>query len=347
MLFTLTIADTMTIKLLWQTQVKSKLVLTAIVVMSVIGCEQQPKSMFEQHAESESAPQVKADAADTETDTENGAHDNDEKDQQASHASTSLEPINIIKQHAIARQPNCDPAQSECQYFELNVLSFTPEQPWFTSIMWQTIARVLAPETPLASRDETAKKTVLMLFNQIEYAEKKVDTLPLYQRIDTELVLNSLPNEDKAALPKADTIATGYLVVRSNNYRLVSRQHVDYVMFDMSKKLQLTIQDVLLEPASADKVKLAFKTAKKEWLMQQGVEQKDIEQKDLDKSPFILSSQWYLDAQGLHMVYQSGELVDTQAVKDKGAIDLIVPYAELTGIIKPEYVVIASVKSAP
>lgn len=334
----------MTMTLFVRKQVRLKLIVTALLAVSVVNCGEQPKSIFEQQAESESAAQIEADV--TNTDIKNSI-DNNESAQLANDINIPSKSINVIKQHAIARQPNCDPAQSECQYFELNVLDFTPEQPWLTSIMWQTIARVLAPETPLASRDETAKKTVLMLFNQIEYAEKRVDTLPLYQRIDTELVLNGLPTMDKAAVSKVDTIATGYLVVRSNNYRRVSRQHFDYVMFDMSKKLQLTIEDIVIEPDGADKLLVAFESAKTQWQMQQSTTQQAIEQDttestEIEKLPFVLSTQWYLDAQGLHMVYQSKQLIDTQAVMDESTVDLMVPYAKLRGIIKPEYVVISS-----
>ena len=156
----------------------SRLILSVLLVISsssLLSCEQKPQSMFEQQANIKSAHDLEFDTTDS-----------NDRTQVAAVAAT----IQASKQQAIARQPNCDPLQTPCQYFELNILQFSPEQPWLTSIMWQTIARVLAPETPLASQDEVAKKTVAMLFNQIEYSEQVVKSLPMYQRIDTELVLN-------------------------------------------------------------------------------------------------------------------------------------------------------------
>ena len=41
----------------------------------------------------------------------------------------SIAAINITNQQTIAQQPHCDAVQYHCQYFELNVLSFTPDQP--------------------------------------------------------------------------------------------------------------------------------------------------------------------------------------------------------------------------
>ncbi|WP_201586136.1 hypothetical protein [Psychrobacter jeotgali] len=288
--------------------------------VALFGCKPQPKSPFEQQAETNSNNgmdiSVSNQAVESQVDdevaivtevtpvvTENAAD----------------KPIQITKQQAIARQPNCDPSQKACQYFELNILDFTPQQPWLTSIMWQTIVRVVAPQAPLVSQDETAKKTVLMLLNQVEYSETMVSSLPLYQRIETEVVFNP-------ATP--DTVDTGYLVIRSNQQRGTDRQHINYVMLDMQKKLQLNIKDILLPEVSTAELLTSFQNAKKQWLMSQGVEQQY-----LDEWPLHLSRQWYLDEQGLHMVYQSGELLKSST----DAVDLIVPYELLEGLIKPNY----------
>lgn len=312
---------------------------------ALISCGQPPQSLFERQAEAESANDFEINAGTGE--------------QLASIAPVTpvtidnafATSIDIIKQQSSAQQPNCIPTQTDCQYFELNVLSFNPAQPWLTSIMWQTIARVLAPETPLASQDETAKKTVLKLFNQIEYSVQAVDTLPMYQRIDTELILNpvldnrfyngsvhsnglsdSKTDENKNTTVAArNPIATGYLSVRSRHHRGARRQQqLSYVMLDMQKKLQLTIDDILLPQVTTEALLLAFQTAKKDWLTLQGVEHKYLED-----WPLLLSKQWYLDAQGLHMVYQSGELLDVKT----DAVDLMVPYSLLQNLIKPRYMV--------
>lgn len=250
--------------------------------------------------------------------------------------------IKVNKQQAIARQPNCDALQTSCQYFELNILEFSPEQPWLTTIMWQTIARALAPETPLASQDQTAKKTVAMLFSQIEYSEKVVTSLPMYQRIDTELVINpitdsSVTGQDASSLgPSDNNIATGYLVIRSKQHRSDSQQQLIYVMLDMQKELQLTIEDILLAEVSTDELLVAFQTVKKEWLTLQGIEKKYHED-----WPLHLSRQWYLNEQGLHMFYQSGELLNAKT----DAVDMVVPYHRLQGLIKPRYIVQSAIDS--
>ncbi|ALF60154.1 hypothetical protein [Psychrobacter urativorans] len=301
-----------------------------------IGCEIQPNSLFEQQAEAESANKIKI-LSNTKTQVAviapvmpNTANNN------------AVPHLNVIKNQVIAQQPNCDAAQRDCQYLELNILHFNPEQPWLTSIMWQTIARVLAPTTPLASEDETAKKTVSMLFNQIAYAEQAVPTLPMYQRIDTELVFNPTisklqKNNDTSTSKNAVGAAdSGYLVIRSNQHRSDSRQQqVSYVMLDIQKKLKLTINDILLPQVSTDELLLTVQTAKREWLTLQDNERQSAEQKDIHSTSLALSQQWYLDNKGLHMVYQAGELSNRQIE----TTDLIVPYTALQGLIKPQYLV--------
>lgn len=319
----------------------SPLILSMLLVVSsssLLSCEQQPQSMFEQQANADSASNL-------------GINDNDDAKANivtmvAPVAPTTTDSINSTagtmihasKQQAVARQPNCNSLQTRCQYFELNVLEFSPAQPWLTSIMWQTIARVLVPETPLASQDETAKKTVSMLFSQIEYGNKVVDSLPLYQLIDTELVINPAASSSvigqntSLTNSSSSSIATGYLAVRSRQqHRNDSRQQqLTYVMLDMQKELQLTIEDILLPEVSTDELLMAFQTAKKEWLTLQGIEQKYHED-----WPLHLSRQWFLDEQGLHMAYQSGELLNSKT----DAVDMIAPYTLLQGLIKPSYIV--------
>ncbi|WP_352339033.1 hypothetical protein [Psychrobacter sp. 16-MNA-CIBAN-0192] len=254
----------------------------------------------------------------------------------------SIAAINIANQQTIAQQPHCDAVQSHCQYFELNVLIFTPEQPWLTTIMWQTIARVIAPETPLASQGEAAKKTVLKLFKQVEYAEQVVDTLPLYQRIDSTLVLNSAHNS---------SVATGYLRIRATQQRdsqltdsvrqnSKNQEQLSYVMLDMQKKLRLTISDILLPNITTAQLMQVFKPAKQSWVKAKGNQPNNqylagAEQNYMTDWEIPLARQWYLDNKGLHMVYQSGELLAMQTE----VVDMVVPYSALYGLIQPHYIV--------
>lgn len=313
----------------------------------LIGCEVQPNSLFEQQAEAESANKIKAPSnAKTQVAVIAPVMPNTTNNNVVTR-------LNVVKKQVIAQQPNCEAAQRDCQYLELNILHFNPEQPWLTSIMCQTIARVLSPTTPLASEDETAKKTVSMLFNQVAYAEQAVPTLPMYQRIDTELVLNptiskpaisklqqnnnntstSQTNPSKNEVGAADS---GYLVIRSNQHRGVNRQQqVSYVMLDIQKKLKLTINDILLPQVSTDELLLTVQTAKDEWLTLQNNGLQNANPKDLQPTSLALSQQWYLDDKGLHMVYQAGELSDRQ----HETTDLIVPYTALQSLIKPQYIV--------
>ncbi len=312
---------------------KSKAALLALSVLIIamgglLSCEQPPKSMFEQQAESKSAKELPIDKKDkvlvAPVDTSASANNNVN-----SNANSSV--IKINKQQAIARQPNCDASKKSCQYFELNVLEFIPEQPWLTSIMWKTIAQVLVPEAPLASQDQIAKNKILMLLKQVEYADNQTNTLPMYGRIDTELVLHPIytkSDTDDQSAPA--TVATGYLLVRSTEERGSSTQHLNYVMLDVEKKLQLTIEDILVTKDSKDQLLISLQKARNNWLVSKGMVETDV-----DKRPLQLSSQWYLDEQGLHMIYRSGELIKAQT----HTVDLIVPYRLLTGLIKPSYVV--------
>lgn len=312
---------------------KSKAALLALSVLIIamgglLSCEQPPKSMFEQQAESKSSKELPIDKEDkvlvAPVDTSASANNNVN-----SNANSSV--IKINKQQAIARQPNCDASKKSCQYFELNVLEFIPEQPWLTSIMWKTIAQVLVPEAPLASQDQIAKNKILMLLKQVEYADNQTNTLPMYGRIDTELVLHPIytkSDTDDQSAPA--TVATGYLLVSSTEERGSSTQHLNYVMLDVEKKLQLTIEDILVTKDSKDQLLTSLQKARKDWLVSKGMVETDG-----DKRLLQLSSQWYLDEQGLHMVYRSGELIKAQT----HTVDLIVPYRLLTGLIKPSYVV--------
>ena len=322
------------------TQLKQALTLlivaaSLIVSTSLIGCNQQPKSMFERQAETESAD----DRTVIVDNTTSGASAFAEN----SSADSTVSPIQVKKQQAIARQPNCDASKKACQYFELNILEFMPKQPWLSSIMWKTIAQVLAPEAPLASQDQTAKDTILMSLKQVEYGEQVVATLPMYERIDTELVLHPTRTitQGSGATETKETIATGYLLVRSVEEYGSTQQYLHYVMVDVQKKLQLTIRDILLPKVSTDALLLAFTNAQQEWLMLQGVDQDQ-----LGKWPLQLSDQWYLDEQGLHMVYQSRQLLAKQTVAtdtplhtraDTEIVDLVVPYTLLEGLIRPYY----------
>lgn len=305
-------------------------ILAVICVGSLLGCE-QPKSPFERQAEAESSNNIQIDKR------------SDTDKQAVVIKETTPHPIintsiSIDQQQAIARQADCDPKQDTCQYIELNTLSFTPEQPWLSSIMWQTIARILSPVAPLTSQDQTAKNTVLKLFKQIEYNHKIVRSLPLYLRIDTELVLNPVINspivDNNVTLePLSTNISTGYLIIRSSQQRSTTQPQLNYVMLDIQKKLQLRVEDILLPQVTTDNLLQALQAPKREWLIMQGVEQQYLED-----WPLTLSNQWYLDQRGLHMIYKSEDLSNTKA----GTVDLLLPDIVLQGLIKPEYIVKAS-----
>ena len=305
----------------------------------LLGCAPQPESMFEQQAEEEAANEI-------------GAHSTIQNYElskpSTSSAANALDktghkqalPINISKQQTIARQPNCNGQQTRCQYLELNTLAFTPPQPWLTNIMWQTVARALSPDAPFISQQQVARDSVSALLKQIEFRSEGVSSQPKYQRIDTDLILNQGLSADSVAASNSSNmdshmnneVMTGYLLVESTQQRSEDHQqgHRDYIMLDMQKKLQLTIEDVLLADADTQKLLSTFNTIKKQWLAEQGVEQQYLEE-----WPLPLSEQWYIDQQGLHLVYQSGELLNTQLQP----VDFVVPFTQLQGIVKPSYMV--------
>lgn len=331
------------------TLLKMLCVLTVIFssVAGLSACQQQPKSMFEQQAEADvSKPVVKLDASEVTANTATP----DLSTSARNDAST----IDIITHQTVAQPPNCDAISPDCQYFELNVLEFLPEQPWLTTIMWQTIARVLAPETPLASEEKTAQKTVSMLFNQIEYAEQRVAALPLYQRIDTQFVLNpqnsdAIPSPQKSsgmtndATADSTFISTGYLKILSTQQRDAPydksrhQQAVNYVMLDIQKKLILNINDILLPNVTTTDLSQRFDGAKLIWLQ---AHNQDLSTKNSPRyaqsQQEPLAQQWYLDSEGLHLVYQSGELLATQT----NVVDLVTSYSDLADLIHPKYIVV-------
>jgi hypothetical protein len=315
------------------------MIMLVLASQVLLGCAPQPESMFEQKAEEEAANEI-------------GAHSTIQNYElskpSTSSAANALDktghkqalPINISKQQTIARQPNCNAQQTSCQYLEINTLAFTPPQPWLANIMWQTVARTLSPDTPFISQQQVARDSVSALLKQIEFRSEGVSSQPKYQRIDTDLVLNQGLSADSVAASNGSNmdshmnneVMTGYLLVESTQQRSEDHQqgHRDYVMLDMQKKLQLTVEDVLLADADTQKLLSTFNTIKKQWLAEQGVEQQYLEE-----WPLPLSEQWYIDQQGLHLVYQSGELLNTQLQP----VDFVVPFTQLQGIVKPSYMV--------
>lgn len=305
-----------------------KLLISMLLLLAsssaLLSCAPQPKSMFEQKAEADAANKI-------EIATPSKIDDQVALDPSIV-ASTSddeqLLSIDIGKQQAIARQPDCDRQVQTCQYLELNILKFTPDQPWLTGIMWQTIARVLSPKLPFTSQEQVAKDSIAAILKQIEFTNQGVSSQPLYQRIDTELVLNQ--NAKNAPNTGTDHILTGYLLVKSTQHPEHKQQQFDYVMLDIHKKLQLNIEDILLPTVTSEQLLLALQTAKREWLSQKGVENQY-----LQDWPLALSKQWYLDERGLHMIYQGGALLNTELE----AVDLLVATEQLTALAKPSYII--------
>ena len=304
-----------------------------MIASTLLGCTPQPKSMFEQQAEERAANEIGTnntiEKGDDSEIVMNTSFDN--KNQQ------SLS-IDISKNQAIARQSECNPQQTTCQYLELNTLVFTPAQPWLATIMWQTVARVLSPDTPFTSQKQVAKDSVSALLKQIEFSSEGVSSQPLYQRLDTQLILNEHAAEVKDKTVR--NVITGYILVESTQHRNEPHSdshqqwHLDYVVLDMQKKLQLTFNDILLPEISVNALLPAFQAAKNEWLNSQAAELPY-----LAKWPLSLSKQWYIDQHGLHMVYQLGEFPNTEL----NVLDLVVPFDQLQGIIKPDYIVSSSV----
>ncbi len=309
-------------------------VIVTAIISALLGCAPQPESMFEQQAEAEAASEIGINQTieldETKQIVTATAADGVENLQALS--------INISKNQAIARQSECNPQQTTCQYLELNTLIFTPAQPWLATIMWQTVTRVLSPETPFTSQKQVAKDSVSALLKQIEFSSAGVSSQPLYQRLDTQLILNEHVAEVEGKT--VSNVITGYILVESTQHRNEthsdSRQqwHLDYVMLDMQKKLQLTLEDVLLPEISVKALLPAFQAAKNEWLSTQAAAPPY-----LTKWPLSLSKQWYIDQEGLHMVYQLGEFPNTEL----NVLDLVVPFDQLQGIIKPSYIVSSSV----
>ncbi len=313
----------------------------AVAVSSsvLLGCAPQAESMFEQQAEAEAANEI---GANIKIEKREASESVPVADSVASQQALS---IDISKQQTIARQPECDPQQATCQYLELNTLRFTPAQPWLSAIMWQTISRVLSPDTPFASQQQVAKDTVASVLKQIEFSSEGVSSQPSYQRINTDLTVNehgaaiSAGDNAKATSDNANAASnnkvTGYLLVEATEHRGANHQQwqLNYIMLDMQKKLQLTLEDILLPNADIDKLLMAFQAPKKQWLSEQG-----IEQQYLEAWPLPLAKQWYIDQQGLHLVYQSGELLNNKP----NTVDLVVAFSQLQGIVKPDYMVASS-----
>ena len=351
------------------------------------GCQPQPKSMFEQQAEDNTTTSsivrsATPNSANYQSDLSTN-HTKASKNAAVTISSRTSGTIDMVNHKIVAQQLNCDPIERDCQYFELNVPEFLPEQPWLATIMWQTIARILAPESPLASQEKTAQKTVSMRFNQIEYAEQRVKALPLYHRIDTKFVLNPTNNQSSSRLQSGKRknrepvnivpVSTGYLKIRSSQHRQnPEQQSLHYVMLDMEKKLILNIDDILLPNISTAALLPRFQMAKEGWLQshngalssqypqsadlknQEGINKGSLDKGSLNKDSITertktvdlqgsediyeewsvpLASQWYLDDEGLHLVYQSGELLAAQSE----VVDLLAPYSKLHGLIDPKY----------
>ncbi len=259
----------------------------------------------------------------------------------------------------IAQTPNCqfeineDSAMSlaqtantlgsqQCRYLELNTLLFSPSQPWLENIMWKTIAQHIAPETSLSGEKDIAKTFVRMLLRQVKGQHKGTVDLPVYQFIQTNFYLNK--NQ------------TGYFNIASVQQRFNYSPRLDYVyyaMVDMANNKQLSLKDILKEQYVIEDLLSVLQKATKKFDAQPAL---------TDKIPLPIDfpAQWYLDGDGLHLLYQPGEIVDmdmpalktdtvaenlterkasSEPDRQNEIVELYVPYTLIQPLLKPRYVI--------
>lgn len=314
-------------------------ILPACILISagLTGCSPSPKSMFEQQAEEQTKDQSKEQKKEQKKEqNEEPAFDNQDpmqaldKEPLSDIANQSVSPLSavtIYRRQAIARQPNCDDAAADCQYLELNTLSFDPDLPWLTHILWPNLARLLDPTMPLVAEEDSAKKAILKLFNQIAYGDQVVATRPLFQRLDTDLVINPTSKQG---------VSTGYLKLglsQQRSGRLHEKERL--IMLDLTKELQLNLKDVLEPNIDQSELLAKFVPAKLNWLSDHGIDAKGLAAWPVD------TDQWYLDENGLHLLFSAEDLsaITLTSISTAQSADLTVPFSNLNGIIKPEFII--------
>lgn len=215
-----------------------------------------------------------------------------------------------------------------CIKFELNTLDFSPEQPWLSDIMWQTIAHQIVLDKSLSNEGGTAKVAVRMMLRQIRGIKSSAINLPSYQYINTQFTAND--NQ------------TGYLTVSSLQQRFEHSpilKYTYYQMVDVNTQKQLTLNNILSKKYSKEALLMLLQQSPK--ITASGAEV-------VDYIPIDLPVQWYLDDIGLHLLYQPGEMIeeamldtDDGMIMDNNNLDkiieLIVPSETVNPLLKPEY----------
>jgi hypothetical protein len=98
--------------------------------------------------------------------------------------------------------------------------------------------------------------------------------------------------------------------------------YIEYVNLDLKRKKRLALDEILLEGAQPELLQALYQEHQN-WL----------DQTEVKKQQLRLSDNYYFGTQGLVLVYPPGEL--SQAVQQRAELNL--SYANLTGIIRPEY----------
>ena len=249
---------------------------------------------------------------------------------QSPHCQAPSEPSAPLVSETLApvtSEKNQHGALSPCIEFELNTLDFSPSQPWLTDIMWQTIAHQAVPDKTMSTESGAAKIAVRMMLRQIRGLQTSAINLPIYQYINTEFAINK--NQ------------TGYLKIDSVQQRYEHSPKLNYTyykMVDLSQQKQLALSDVL-QPGHTQEELLM--------LLQQIPKASQSRLVPIDHLPIDLPAQWYMDDLGLHLLYQPGEIIQqtfderTHKALDTNNLDeiieLVVPYAVINSMLKPQY----------
>ena len=217
-------------------------------------------------------------------------------------------------------QGNCP--ETKIEYVSTN-------QPWITQMVNAQI-NTIAYDNANISQEQEKKST-----------ENKISATALKAMLDkfTKTQLAELPED--SSLNYSLQVAPNYLGHMGNielfeltSYVYLGGAHgmpyTEYLLLDAPAKKRLTLDDLLINTETAKpKFEALAHDAFKSWIKEMDSDVKEHE----EMWPFFLTDNVSLNDKGVVLKYQAYDI----AAYVYGQPELIIPYSELNGVIKPEY----------
>lgn len=244
-------------------------------------------------------------------------------------AVATVQPIPAVKQepallqpivsHRTVKQAKCS---KKCSQASATLLNFKAPDDWLNPVLDQAMLALADANMGEQASPEKTIDARMQAFVQPDPALAGLEVAPYEMQIAAELI-------DQWR---------GLLVIGLNGYYFTGGAHGSavqrYITVDRQARRVLALADVILPEQQANlnqRLQPLFYQSFKAWVRR---DDPSVNLKAYEALwPFHLSKQWRLTADGLAMAYGQYDIGPYVV----GMPELIVPYAQLEGILKPEY----------